>query len=259
MQSPGFRPRRFLWCLLALLPAGVFAQITESPHTVAPGRVLVEVDGLRLSYDRADAAGNKLTAVAVATTFFTAGLTRDVDVQAGIELFLRRSLERRGVRDTRAGIGDLYFRTKWTFWRDEAHGAAAALMPYVKIPSNSAGLGNDSVEGGLIIPWELKGQNGFTAGAMLQWDVVRNHDNNGYDAHWHLTGLARRDLTKSLAVYAEGLVSFYSTGFSDWEGSVGVGALYQLTKSLEFDYELVRGLNRRATDWTHVFRVNWGW
>jgi hypothetical protein len=259
MNAPGRHIVRWLPWLLLLVPGSALAQITESPHTVAPGRVLVEVDGLRLTYDRADAAGNKLTTVAVATTFITAGLTSSVDVQAGMELFLRHSLQWRGARNTRAGIGDLYFRTKWTFWRDEARGAAVALMPYVKIPSNSAGLGNDSVEGGLIVPWELKGRDGFSAGAMLQWDVVRNDDNNGYDAHWHLTGLARQELTKSLAAYAEGLVSFYSTGLSDWQGSVGVGLIYQLTKSLEFDYELVRGLNRSATDWTHVFRVNWGW
>lgn len=241
------------------LPVSLPAQITESPHTVAPGKVLVEIDGLRLSYDRADAAGNKVTAVAVASTFVTAGLTASVDVQAGIDLFLRRTVETRGLRDSRAGIGDLYFRTKWTFWRDPGRGAAMAVMPYIKIPSNSAGLGNDSVEGGVIVPWDMKTDQGFTAGAMLQWDVVRNDDNNGYDSHWHLSGVAQREITKSLAVYAEGVFSMYSAGFSKWEGSIGAGLLLQVTKSLQLDYELLRGLNRRATDWTHVLRVNWEW
>jgi hypothetical protein len=241
------------------LPISLPAQITETPHTVAPGRVLVEMDGLRLAYDRADAAGNKVTAVGVATTFVTAGLTPAVDVQAGVELFLRRTVEVRGLRDSRAGIGDLYFRTKWTFWRDPGQGAAMAVIPYVKIPSNSAGLGNDSVEGGVILPWEMKTGQGFTAGAMLQWDIVRNDDRNGYDSHWHLTGVGRQDITQSLAVYAEGVFSMYSTGFSKWEGSLGAGLLLHVTKHVELDYELMRGLNRRATDWLHVWRVNWEW
>lgn len=241
------------------LPGSLPAQITESPQTVAPGKVLIEMDGLRLSYDRADAAGNRVTAVGVATTFVTAGLTTSVDVQAGIELFLRRTVEGRGLSDSRAGIGDLYFRTKWTFWRDAGRGAALAVMPYVKIPSNSAGLGNNAVEGGLIFPWEMKTGQGLTAGAMLQWDLLRNDDNNGYDSHWHLTGVAQQEITKSLSAYAEAVFSMYSTGFSKWEGSVGAGLLLQVTKRVQLDYELMRGLNRRATDWLHVFRVNWEW
>ncbi|MBI5692535.1 MAG: transporter [Verrucomicrobia bacterium] len=245
-------------CLLASLPVMLQAQVTESPYTVAPGRFLVEMDGLRLSYDH-DPAGNKLTGLAVASTFLTTGLTATVDLQVGMDVFLRHAAEIRGLRDTRAGIGDLYFRSKWTFWQDKAAGAAMAVMPYIKIPSNSAGLGNDSVEGGLIVPWELKTGAGFTAGAMLNWDVMRNDDDNGYDMHWHLTGMAQREITKSLAAYAEAMLSFYSSGWSNWQGRVGAGLLWQVTRSLQLDYELVRGLNRRATDWEHVVRVNWEW
>ena len=248
-----------------LLGLGLFsihaltAQVTETPQTVAPGKLRFEIDGLRLAYDRADAAGNKVTGVAVASTIVTAGITESFDVQAGLDLFLRRSVEFRGRRDSRAGIGDLYFRAKWTFWRDQGRGAALAVMPYVKIPSNSAGLGNDAVEGGLIFPWAMKTGEGVTAGAMLRWDMVRNDDDNGYDARWHLSGYVQQDITKMLAAYAEGLLSLYSTGFSQWQGGVGVGLLCQVTKSIQLDYEIMRGLNRRATDWQHIFRVNWDW
>jgi hypothetical protein len=44
-----------------------------------------------------------------------------------------------------------------------------------------------------------------------------------------------------------------------WEGRAGAGVLLQVTKNIQLDYEIVRGLNRRATDWEHVLRVNWGW
>lgn len=255
---------RHLWsvsvgCAAFFLGAPLSAQITETPQTVAPGKVLFEVDGLTLKFDRADAAGNKVSAVGVASTVVTAGLTKSVDVQAGIDLFLRRSVEFQGRRDAHAGLGDLYFRTKWTFWRDPTQGAAIAVMPYIKIPSNSAKMGNDSIEGGVFLPWEMKNDSGVTAGAMLRWDMVRNDDDDGYDSHWHLTGCVRRDLTKRLAVYGEGMLSIFSAGLSRWEGSVGAGALFRLTSNLEFDYEIMRGLNRRATDWLHVFRVNWEW
>jgi hypothetical protein len=94
---------------------------------------------------------------------------------------------------------------------------------------------------------------------MLQWDMMRNDDDNGYDAHWHLTGYYHQEITKRFGAYAEGMLSMYSTGFSKWESVVGVGLLFQVTKSIQLDYELMRGLNRRATDWQHIFRVNWDW
>jgi hypothetical protein len=50
-----------------------------------------------------------------------------------------------------------------------------------------------------------------------------------------------------------------SSGFSDWEGTVGAGATYLLFDHLSFDYQIDRGLNRRAAEWTHTLRVNWEW
>ncbi len=254
-------PARRLCTLLSLhaaIACTAEAQITEFPQTVAPGKVLMEIDGIGLSYDRADAAGNKYTAVVVGSTFITAGLTDSVDLQVGAELFLRQSYTLAGVKDRRSGLGDLYFRTKWTFWRNEAMGAALAVIPYVKVPSNTGGVGNDSVEGGFIVPWSMK-QGEVTTGAMFQWDHVRNDDDAGYDAHWHVTGYAQRDLTKVIGVYAEATFSAASTGLSHWAGTIGGGITYQITKSLWLDYELQRGLNSRATDWQHVLRVNWEW
>ena len=66
-------------------------------------------------------------------------------------------------------------------------------------------------------------------------------------------------MTGGFSVYGEGKLDAASTGLSDWAGTVGVGALWKATKRLRLDYELLRGLNRRATDWTHILRLNWEW
>lgn len=242
--------------LIGCLP--VLAQVTETPQTVAPGKLLFEIDGIKLSFDRAGPAGNKHTAVAVASTLVSTGLTSTVDLQAGFELFLRKTFEGGGLRDSRTGFGDLFFRTKWKFWQDETAGAALALIPYVKIPSNTDNVGNDAIEGGLIVPWE-KVVGALKAGAMFRWDVIRNPNDDGYDARWQLSGFVQRNLTKSFGVYAESTFAAYSSGWNDWQGTVGVGALWWITGWLQLDYELQRGINDNATDWAHVLRVNWGW
>lgn len=258
MITPARFPHALIFLFLALT-ASLAAQVTESPHTIAPGKMMLEVDGLKLSYDRADAAGNKHTAVAVASTIFSAGLTHSVDLQVGADLFLKHTYEFGGARESHSGRGDMFFRTKWTFWRNDSLGAALAVIPYVKVPASSGGVGNDSIEGGFIVPWAMQLGHGFAAGAMFQWDHVRNDDDNGYDARWNLSAFAQQNFTQAFALYAETTMAFASTGFSDWAGTLGVGALLHVTKHVQLDYELQRGLNRRATDWTHVFRVNWEW
>ena len=81
-------------CLLFLLPLSAgLAQVTESPHTIAPGRIRFEMDGIRVSLDRADAAGNMYSATAVASTIVSTGLTDTVDLQAGIDLFVRQKVQ----------------------------------------------------------------------------------------------------------------------------------------------------------------------
>jgi hypothetical protein len=235
------------------------AQVTESPFTVAPGSLRVEMDGLRLSLDREDRSGATYNALAVASTFVTAGLAEAVDVQIGADLFLRERVEYRGSRDSSSGLGDLSMRMKWTVWRDARLGAALAVMPYVKLPSGSGAVGTDAVEGGVIVPWAAGLPGGVVSGAMFRWDVVRNDAENGYDSRWLATGYLQRHLTGALAVYGEATLQAASTGASNTAGTLGVGALLQVTRRLQLDYELQRGLNRRASEWTHVLRVNWDW
>ncbi|MSU50971.1 MAG: transporter [Opitutus sp.] len=248
-----------LFWLVPFAPVAVEAQVTELPQTVAPGRLLVRMDGLKLSYGREDAVGNTHNALAVASTTVRAGLTQSVDLQVGFDFFLKESITFRGARNAHSGLGDVSLRTKWTFWRDDKIGAAAAVLPYVKLPSSTAGVGTDAITGGIILPWAMQTGAGVTAGAMFQWDVVRNDARNGYDARWYASGFARRDLTKVFSVYGETTLEASSTGLSNWAGTIGGGVLWRLTKSLQFDYELQRGLNDRASAWAHILRLNWEW
>ena len=257
MISSKLRFLRGLIWIGVMLSWPLAAQVTESPRTVAPGKVLVEMDGLKLSLDRSD--DGRYTGLGVASTLISAGLTKALDVQAGVDLFLKETVKAGGARDSRSGLGDLAFRMKWTFWRNERLGAAMGVIPFVKIPSSTGGVGSDTIEGGVIVPWEMKLRGGTIAGAMFKWDVVRHEAGNGYDDQWHASGFIQQNLTKALALYAESTVGAMSRGGSNSTGTIGVGGLLQLTNTVELDYELQRGVNSRAADWTHVLRVNWGW
>jgi hypothetical protein len=217
------------------------------------------MDGLKLSYDREDAAGNLHSVVGVASTTVRAGLVPDVDLQVGFDLFLRESFTIRGREDSDSGLGDLSFRVKWTLWRDEKSGQALAILPFIRLPSGSSAVAGKAVEGGIIIPWAMNAGSGVRAGAMFEWDAIRNDADNGYDARWFLSGFVERALTGTVSIYGESTLEARSTGLADWAGTVGAGALWQISPRLRLDYELQRGLNRHAAEWTHTWRANWEW
>jgi hypothetical protein len=242
---------------LGLLSPALRAQVTESPHTVAPGRVLLEVDGVRFTVGHTDAEGGTVDALAVGSTLLTTGLTRSLDLQLGVDLFLRQTVSLGGRRDSDAGFGDLSFRTKWTFWRADSGSAALALIPYVRLPTSSAGLGSERVDGGLILPWASEGPAGIITGAMLQWDSNPTSDGRRY--RWSGAAYVRRDLLRLLSAYAEVTLGGASSAWSSREGTLGAGALLRPWNGLGIDYQLQRGLNRQAPDWIHTLRFNWEW
>ncbi|HEX2851785.1 MAG TPA: transporter [Opitutaceae bacterium] len=260
MTTPFVRERwtrLLLWPALlagACLPLG--AQVTETPHTVEPGRFLLEMDAVSLNFDRT--GETEYDALGLATTIVSAGLTRNLDIQAGFQLFVRSRFENRNFRDTRSGLGDLTFRTKWTFWRDDQLAAAAAVIPFVKIPSNTGDVGNGSVEGGIIVPWGMTLPGGVVTGAMFRWDVLRNPSDDGYDSRWFASAYAHRSFTRFLGFYGETTVAVSSESASSFAGTIGGGVTLTASKNLFWDYGISRGLGSRGTDWIHVVRLTWG-
>lgn len=246
-----------LACALGLAGLPLPAQVTETPHTVAPGRVLLEVDGVRLKVGQTDADGGTVDALAVGSTLLTTGLTRSLDLQVGVDVFLRQTASLGGRRDSDAGLGDVSLRTKWTFWRMDSGNAALALIPYVRLPTSTAGLGSERLDGGLIVPWSSEGPAGILTGAMLHWDSASTAD--GRRNRWSGAAYVRRNLFRLLSAYAEVTLDAQSGDWAAREGTLGAGALLRPWSGLEVDYQLQRGLNRRAPEWIHTLRFNWEW
>lgn len=240
--------------LLSLAPT-LRGQITESPETTAPGTLRFEIDALRLSLNRE--GGEKARGVAIASSLLSTGLTSSVDLQVGVDTFLQERVDFRGGHSTRSGVGDMTFRAKWCFWKDEKIGAAA-VIPFVIVPTASAGLGTPATTGGLIVPWERKLSEGLTLGAMAQWTHQRNATDTGYGSAWSITAVLNQEITSALSAYAETTLDAAGS-LANGSGSGGVGLLWQVTKRLQLDYEVLRGIGGRSTDWTHVWRVNWDW
>jgi len=241
--------------LFGLIASLVHGQITESPETVAPGRFLLEMDALSLTIDRN--AGAKYTGVGAATTFLTTGLTANWDIQLGAELFLSQKYEQGSFTERHSGIGDVYVRTKWRMFSDTETGTALAVMPYIKIPTNSGGVGNHSMEGGLIVPWAVILPVEFSFAAMVQLDFLRNDKDDGYDTALYGSMALSRQVTKTIGLYAE-LTAGKSSGGAAWAGGLGGGVTFAVSDKISWDFAVYRGISRGAADWNPVLRLNWG-
>lgn len=237
--------------------APLHGQITEKPETVPPGKFLLEVDVLSLTFDDdyEGQDGFKYSAVGVGSAILQTGLTQNVDVQVGFDLFLRERFNSSDSRDSSSGIGNTYLRLKWSFWRDEYQ--AAAIIPYIKVPTASGGVGNDSIEGGFILPWRQSLAGGFDFGAMFAWDLARNDADDGYDSGWRIAAVVHRPLTSAIGAYAETTATVSSGGASKWAGTIGGGVTVKLTQGLQVDYSVSTGFTGGAYDWRPVVRLDW--
>jgi hypothetical protein len=254
------QPRRsalLLATLAALGAPALRAQVTETPKTIEPGGLLMRMDAISLGIDPDTTAPNQYKLLALGTTILSAGLTDSWDVEFGTQLYLRNTFTTGGSDHTESGIGDFDIRTKWTFWRDPSSGQAAAIVPYVKLPTHSSAIGNNSVEGGVILPWSMDIAAGSKAGAMFEWDEFRNISNTRYDTRWYGSAFVKWELGSTIGAYGEVTLSDSTAGTNTATGTLGAGATLSINKSFLWDLEANRVIGTGRSGWSEVLRFRW--
>jgi hypothetical protein len=251
--------QRFVPAALVALTcaSGLRAQVTEVPQTIEPGHILMRMDAISFGAVQDTSAPNQYKALALGTTIVSAGLTDTVDLEVGAQLFLRDTFSTDGSDHTDSGIGDVLLRPKWTFWRDPSTGEAAAVIPYVMVPTNSSAVGNDFLQGGVIVPWSMDLSGGFKAGAMLEWDELRNEANTRYDSRWYASAVAQWSLGATFGAYVESTLSLSTEGTSSDTGTIGAGATLNASSNFQWDFEVSRDIGPGRNQWTEVLRFRW--
>jgi len=243
--------------IVAFCVPRLHAQVTETPQTIEPGGVFMRMDAISLGIAPDTTAPNQYKALALGTTIVSAGLTSTLDIEFGAQLFLRDTFSTGGSDHTESGIGDVALRSKWTFWGDPASGQAAAVLPYVILPTNSRAVGNNSAEGGVILPWSMDIAAGTKAGAMVEWDELRNVANTRYDTRWYGSAYLKWELGEKFGAYAEMTLSDSTAGSSTFAGTAGGGATLSISKAFQWDFEVSRVLGSGRSSWTEVLRFRW--
>jgi len=233
------------------------AQVTEVPQTIEPGHFLVRMDAVSAGVKPDTSAPDQYKALAFGSTIVSGGITDSLDFEVAAQLFIRDTYTVMGANRTQSGIGDVSLRSKWTFWRDPDSHQAAAVIPYIKLPTNSNGVDNHFVEGGVILPWAMDVGAGVKAGAMLEWDELRNVADTRYDSRWYASGVVNWDLAGKVGAYVESTLSVSTAGSSSFAGTAGGGATLAVSNNFRWDVEVSRVLGHGRSQWLEVLRFNW--
>ena len=120
-------------------------------------------------------------------------------------------------------------------------------------------MGNDSVEGGVIVPWSRDIAAGLKAGAMVEWDELRNVANTRYDTRWYASAYAQVGPRERPRRLRRGDARALSTA-----GTVerrrhprGRGDARPLEGNFQWDFEVSRVLGPGRNAWTEVLRFRW--
>ena len=219
---------------------------TESPYTLDAGHFMLEMDFANFTYDQSD--GTTTKAWNVAPFNLKAGLCNNVDVQIVFNNYLRVRTEDRqvGTTATQLGIGDLTARLKINLWGDDGGKTAFALLPFVKFPTSTDGLGNNAVEGGVIFPLAVKLPGDFDLGLETAASCLRDDGDSNYHADFINSVTLDHAIIGKLSGYLEFFSDISTESHAGWIGTVDTGLEFLVTENVQLDCGCNFGVTRAA-------------
>jgi len=236
----------------------------SGPFTVDAGHFDIESDFVNLTADSNAAAITR--GVVFADPLLKAGLTRDIDIELQLGGLQRYDVKDRsgGTKTHTIGYGDETIRLKVNLAGNDGSDFAIALLPSIKIPSatdslRKAGLANNRIEGGLLVPMNYNLPHDFALGYQAEWDAAKNAGDG--DFHANIVNIALLSHPVPRVDNMTATLEFYSNiSTSKAVSDLNILTLdpsitYQVSPQLVFDVETDIGLNRGATDLQMIFGI----
>ena len=222
---------------------------STSPCTVDAGHVQIETDLADVTYDRS--GGATMTTWLIADPTLKLGLANTLDVElsiAPVEIVTVRD-RATGRSSRQSGVGDLFARLKWSLIGDDGGAVGFALVPYIKAPTASAGLGDGAVEGGLIAPLSVNLPMNVQLVTDPEVDLVRDAVGGGHHVNTSgLIGLSRpisKAVTLSVELWSD--IDFDPAGrTTQVSADLGAAWIPPSRPNIQFDGGVNLGLNNRT-------------
>ena len=219
---------------------------TESPYTVDAGRFQIETD--LVAYTRDSRNGQTTRSFDVMPFNFKMGLTHDTDMQIVYGAFSHSRTSVDSVVDEEDGLGDVTLRLKHNVWGNDGGKTAFALMPFLKVPTNTLASLNNDVEGGLIAPLAVDLGHGMGLGLMTEIDILKSEDGKGYEPVFINSATVSFELTQRLGMYVEAYIERSVENGAETIVTLDGGITYAVTNDLQLDAGANVGVTKAADD-----------
>lgn len=223
---------------------------SDSPYTVDAGHVQYEADIANWTYDNLNHRSWSSVLI-IGDPTIKVGLTNNSDFELALAPINIESAHNAAihVRTDYFGFGDIDGRLKVNLFGNDGGDTALAIVPYVKAPTASSGIGNGYWEGGAYIPFSASLPNGWVLSITSQFDVLENESNDGVHPNFqNLINFSHAIFSDSLTGSAE----FWSDVSTDRDAatqySLDFSLAWMATSNLQFDGGINIGLNDATPD-----------
>jgi hypothetical protein len=224
----------------------------DSPFTIDAGAFQIESDVVNYTVDRnnPDRAAIKVQTLLIGQTNFKIGLTNWMDFEVFPQGYVEKRLSGRdyGPTQTISGFGDTTVRLKINFIGNDGGAFALGFVASLKLPTNTAHLGNKLFDAGFGLPFNYTLPAGFTLFGQTRIDFPKVEGRSGRNALWSNPIGVSRTIVGNLSGYAEFYSAVSSQRGTPWVGTADVGLIYQITPNFSVDVNAFFGLTRSADD-----------
>jgi hypothetical protein len=212
----------------------------NSPYTVDAGHFQYETD--LVVFGKGEAGSVKTQDWTVLDPTLKVGVNNTIDAELQITPY--ESVRTTGASaatgganaGSLSGIGDTYARLKWNVLGDDRGDVAVALLPYIKLPTAHAGLGNDRVECGLIVPISVSAPGGFTVIVMPEGDYLKDSSDSGYHGAFDILVNVSHALDARWTVYTEAFTSRTFSAHNQPVYTLDEALTFAITPNLQLDF-----------------------
>ena len=224
----------------------------ESPYTVDAGHFQVESYAFQYVWDRNSLAGDDIQKDlwSVGPVTLKLGILNYLDAEVVLAPYTKiryKDLDTRVVV-TQSGFGDITPRVKLNLWGNDAASNAFGLIPFVKFPTSQDGLGNGSVEGGMVFPFSLQLPSDWWMILSPELDYMCDLSGSGHHFEFQNTAYFRRPITDKISGY----VDFFSWVSAErnigWVGVIDFGLSFLWSANVQIDLGTSIGVTRMADD-----------
>jgi len=219
---------------------------TESPRTVDPGAVQIELSFVDYTFN--EAGGTQTHTLSIAPMNLKLGLDHSTDLQLLFDPYT--DTQSSGPSDP-DGVGTIGVRVKRNIFGNDAGPIALGVMPFVVFPSGDRDISIDRVEWGLIVPVAADIAPGWGVGAQIE--LARVDDGQaGADTLLSHTLVLSRELTDRAGAFIE-YIGRGNIDQDEYSPLLSAGATYQLDRDTALDLGVVVGLDDDSTDDVSLF------